>query len=76
MDIAGNEVTKYFKSLLRKTYFCFDSSSEFETIRKMKENECELNIFNNNKNNLKNKLNINYNKNISKLNNNNVNRFR
>lgn len=46
MDIAGDSVTKYFRSLLRKTGYCFDSSSELETVRKIKESQCEIQIIN------------------------------
>lgn len=44
MDVAGDDVNKYFQRELRQVGVVFHTSSEFETIRIIKETECELSI--------------------------------
>ncbi|KAI3383656.1 hypothetical protein SNEBB_009244 [Seison nebaliae] len=39
-DIAGREVTKYFRYLLRKEGYKFNSTAEFDLVRQIKENVC------------------------------------
>ena len=41
-DIAGREVTKYLKLLLRKESFNFNTSAEFEIVKNIKERVCYL----------------------------------
>ena len=42
-DIAGREVTKYLKLLLRKEGHTFNTTAEFEIIKSIKEKVCALN---------------------------------
>jgi len=42
IDIAGRDVTRYLKLLLRKEGHIFNSSSEFEIVREIKEQKCRL----------------------------------
>ena len=42
MDLAGSDVNTYFSHLLRESGISFHTSSELETIRIIKEKECEL----------------------------------
>lgn len=41
-DIAGREVTKYLKLLLRKEGFNFSTTAEFEIVKSIKERACYL----------------------------------
>ena len=41
-DIAGREVTKYLKLLLRKEGYNFNTTAEFEIIKNIKERGCYL----------------------------------
>ncbi len=41
-DIAGREITKYLKLLLRKEGFNFNTTAEFEIIKNIKERACYL----------------------------------
>ena len=41
-DIAGREVTKYLKLLLRKEGFNFNTTAEFEIVKSIKERACYL----------------------------------
>lgn len=40
MDVAGRDVTRYLRLLLRKEGANFHRSSEFEIVREIKENIC------------------------------------
>ena len=40
-DIAGRDVTKYLKQLLRKEGLTFSTSAEFEVVRQIKERCCQ-----------------------------------
>ncbi|ODM91490.1 Beta-centractin [Orchesella cincta] len=42
MDVAGRDVTRYLKLLLRKEGHLFKTSAEFEIVRTIKEKECYL----------------------------------
>lgn len=42
MDVAGRDVTRYLKLLLRKEGHVFSKSSEFEIVREIKEQRCKL----------------------------------
>lgn len=42
VDIAGRDVTKHLKLLIRKEGFYFRTSAEFEIVRKIKEKVCYL----------------------------------
>merc|ERR1712154_646649 len=45
IDIGGEEISKYFEFLLRKSGCKLNrTSSEFEIVRKIKEKECELQV--------------------------------
>jgi len=44
MDVAGDDVNKYFQRELRQVGVVFHASSEIETVRIIKETECELSI--------------------------------
>jgi len=44
MDVAGDDVNKFFQRELRQVGVVFHTSSELETIRIIKESECELSI--------------------------------
>lgn len=43
-DIAGREVTKYLKLLLRKEGFNFNTTAEFEIVKNIKERACYLSV--------------------------------
>jgi len=49
MEIGGNDVDKYFEFLLNKSGLKFHTSSELQTIKIIKEKECELQIPNSRK---------------------------
>lgn len=42
VDIAGRDVTRYLKSLIRKEGFNFRTTAEFEIVRMIKEKVCYL----------------------------------
>ncbi|CAD5218377.1 unnamed protein product [Bursaphelenchus okinawaensis] len=42
IDVAGRDVTNYFKLLLRKEGHIFHRSNEFELVREMKESVCQV----------------------------------
>lgn len=42
IDIAGRDVTRYLKSLIRKEGFNFRTTAEFEIVRLIKEKVCYL----------------------------------
>ncbi|KAF7636979.1 hypothetical protein Mgra_00003558 [Meloidogyne graminicola] len=42
IDIAGRDVTRYLKLLLRKEGHIFNKTSEFEIVREIKEQKCKL----------------------------------
>jgi len=42
IDVAGRDVTRYLRLLLRKEGHVFTGSSEFEIVREIKENKCKL----------------------------------
>lgn len=42
IDIAGRDVTRYLKALIRKEGFNFRTSAEFEIVRMIKEKVCYL----------------------------------
>ncbi|KAJ3430551.1 alpha-centractin [Anaeramoeba flamelloides] len=42
IDLAGRDVTKHLQLLLRKAGYSFTTSSEFEIVRYIKENACEI----------------------------------
>lgn len=42
VDIAGRDVTRYLKSLIRKEGFYFRTTAEFEIVRSIKEKVCYL----------------------------------
>lgn len=42
MDVAGRDVTKYLRLLLRKEGANFHRSSEFEIVREIKEKMCYI----------------------------------
>ena len=42
IDVAGRDVTKYLRLLLRKEGYIFHRSSEFEIVREIKEQKCRL----------------------------------
>lgn len=42
IDVAGRDVTRYLKLLLRKEGHLYSKSSEFEIVREIKEQRCRL----------------------------------
>lgn len=42
VDIAGRDVTRYLRTLIRKEGFNFTTSAEFEIVRSIKERACYL----------------------------------
>lgn len=42
VDIAGRDVTRYLKALIRKEGFNFRTTAEFEIVRSIKETACYL----------------------------------
>lgn len=42
IDIAGRDVTRYLKTLIRKEGFNFRTTAEFEIVRTIKEKACYL----------------------------------
>lgn len=42
IDIAGRDVTRYLRLLLRKEGHIFHRTSEFEVVREIKEQRCKL----------------------------------
>lgn len=42
VDIAGRDVTRYLKALIRKEGFNFSTTAEFEIVRSIKEKACYL----------------------------------
>lgn len=42
VDIAGRDVTRYLKTLIRKEGFYFRTTAEFEIVRSIKEKVCYL----------------------------------
>lgn len=42
VDIAGRDVTRYLKALIRKEGFNFRTTAEFEIVRSIKEKTCYL----------------------------------
>jgi centractin len=42
IDVAGRDVTRYLRLLLRKEGHIFNGSSEFEIVREIKEQRCKL----------------------------------
>lgn len=42
IDIAGRDITRYLRLLLRKEGYVFHRSSEFEIVREIKEKHCRL----------------------------------
>lgn len=44
VDLAGRDVTRHLQLLLRKSGMIFETSGEFEIVKKIKEKRCLLSI--------------------------------